>query len=259
MAEDSYGLSLVVPCFNEEARLPRFGDSWKEFTLDHREELQESFGNWELVLVDDGSSDKTFKEMEKLAKEFSFVRLFRLDRNQGKGAAVKKGMEAATGQWVLITDVDLSTPLSELFKLKKQNVDLAFGSRAIKDSDVQIKQRGLRPWLGRAFNSFVRLLTGLPYYDTQCGFKLIEGDLAREVGKQMQEKRFAFDVEILLLASQRGASIQEVPVIWRHQEPSRVSTWRDGPQMVWKVWQIRRQFRKVPIDASKSQSPQNNL
>jgi glycosyltransferase involved in cell wall biosynthesis len=232
-------LSIVIPCYNEEQRILRFESEWKKFLVGHGTNLFQKFPRVEIIFINDGSKDRTDSLIReacgRLSTDIVSVSFASLSRNQGKGAAVRRGFEMARGDFVLMTDVDLSCPLSELFKLVDAHVDLALGSRALKDSLVLKAQGGGRPSLGRLFNSFLRLMTGIPFKDTQCGFKLIEGSLARRLASELRENRFAFDVELLLLANQAKASMKEVPVRWEHQEPSRVVVWRDGLQMSMRV------------------------
>ncbi len=232
-------LSVVVPCYNEETRVPAFVRSFDEFLRLHGEKIFSLFENLEVVFINDGSRDNTEKLLAEAVLELSHknvvARYESLLKNQGKGAAVRRGFQLSQGDVVLMTDVDLSTPLVDFFKLYETDGDLVLGSRAVKESRILKKQSRGRPQLGRYFNSFTRLLTGIPFLDTQCGFKLLKGDLARRLASQMTENRFAFDVELVLLANREGAQIREVGVEWTHQEPTRVVVWRDGIQMLMRV------------------------
>lgn len=238
------GLSVVVPCYNEEERISSFFKDWLSFLKTHENRLRDEFESVELLFVNDGSRDRTLGLIEEAkpsllsqspASLTAYVNLYSLPFNQGKGAAVRKGLTETKGDWVLICDADLSTPLVEVFKLKESNADLAFGSRALEESRVTQSQSGLRPLLGRIFNLWMQIFTGLPFADTQCGFKLIKGDLARKIGPRIRENRFAFDVEMLLLAAGQSAILKEIAVEWAHREPSRVSPIRDGLRMARKV------------------------
>lgn len=243
-------LSIVVPCYNEELRVPGFLKAFERFATRFEDELFALFPRIEIILVNDGSIDSTEKKLKFLLPSLKRVyhrglvsaRVEKLPHNQGKGAAVRAGINTSKGKWVLMTDVDLSTPLVEIFKLKGAQVDFAFGSRALEDSTVHKSQRGLRPQLGRLFNRYMRSVTGLPFHDTQCGFKLIKGSLAREIAPHIVENRFAFDVEMMLLARRLKATMKEIPVQWTHREPSRVSPLKDGVRMAVKVTQFSRRF-----------------
>lgn len=248
--EPQIDLSVVVPCYNEEERIPDFLRAFGRFAGLFENELFAVFPRIEIIIVNDGSVDSTEKKLKFLLPQLRRVyhrgvvsaRVERLKINQGKGAAVRAGMMVSRGEWVLMTDVDLSTPLIELFKLKGCQVDFAFGSRALDESQILKHQRGIRPQLGRIFNRYMRAVTGLPFQDTQCGFKLIRGSLARMIAPRILENRFAFDVEMMLLAREFGASFSEVPVQWTHREPSRVSPLKDGMRMALKVTQFSRRF-----------------
>ncbi|MBN8555381.1 MAG: glycosyltransferase family 2 protein [Deltaproteobacteria bacterium] len=239
-------LSVVIPCYNEEIRLLTFKDEWLKFVFKFHEKIFSLFPSIELIFVNDGSKDQTLSILQSLSKDLASdkvsVKIESFEVNRGKGSVVRSGLLRSQGDWVLITDVDLSSPLKELFKLQNSQVDFAFGSRALSDSQITRSQNGLRPQLGRVFNKFMRFMTGIPFLDTQCGFKLIRGDLAREIATEMQENRFAFDVEMILLAHGRGASMKEIAVEWQHQEPSRVSPIKDGIRMAFKVIEFSKRF-----------------
>ena len=169
-------LSIVIPCYNEETRLPR--------TIQQVERYLDSKDiSYELILVDDGSSDGTRKVMDAAAERNRSVRLEALPRNRGKGRALAEGVAAAKGSEVLVTDADLSTPIEELPKLQAEldrGAGVAIASRAVRGSRVEISQPFYRVLMGKAFNLLVQavLLPGI--WDTQCGFKLFRGDVARE-------------------------------------------------------------------------------
>lgn len=235
----SVSLSFVIPCYNEEQRIPRFEKLWEEFLVEKSQVLFESFPSVELIFVNDGSRDKTESLLRETTKRLQrdrvAARFESLEKNQGKGAAVRRGFQLSQGDWVLMTDVDLSSPLHQLFKLKQASVDFALGSRALAESHIVKAQTGGRPSLGRLFNRVMRIMTGIPFLDTQCGFKLLRGDLARKAASELIENRFAFDVELVLIANHLRATMAEVPVEWEHQEPSRVMVWKDGIQMISRV------------------------
>jgi len=216
-------LSLVVPAYNEEARLPTL-----LATLAGSAPGVVAAAGFELVeavIVDDGSRDDTAAILERAAGADPLLRpVSAFDGNRGKGAAVAAGVERANGDYVLIADVDLSTPLEELGKLSAalhDGADVAIGSRAATGAVVE---RGPvhRKLLGKAFNGTVRLLTGLQVRDTQCGFKLLPAPLARQLLAGQTCPGFAFDVELLMRAQRAGARIAEVPVVYVHDPHSRV-------------------------------------
>ena len=211
-------LSIVIPAYNEESRLPP--------TLDRI--LDYSAGSTipvcEILVVNDGSRDRTAAVAEARG---GIVRLIDNPGNLGKGYAVRNGMLAATGDWILSTDADLSAPIAELDKLiaaaRLENAVVAIGSRALNRKLVKVHQPAMREISGRAFNVVMRLVTGLPFRDTQCGFKLFRKDAAKNIFSRQIEDGFSFDVEDLLIAHVLGLRSIEVPVEWSNVEGTKVS------------------------------------
>ena len=179
----------------------------------------------EIVVVDDGSRDHTV-DVARAAG----VRVLQNPGNRGKGYAVKHGALEAKGAWVLFTDADLSAPIGELEKLwsavERGQAQLAIGSRAVDRRLVGVHQPFAREMVGRFFNLVMRLVTGLPFRDTQCGFKLIEAAAARQVFPRQQLDGFGFDVEVLFIAQSLQYRCLEVAVRWDNVEGTKVSTWR---------------------------------
>jgi dolichyl-phosphate beta-glucosyltransferase len=232
---DGVSLSIVVPAFNEEARLPRTLDGIVAF-LGQRPSLRPA----EIVVVDDGSADATAKIAEQFrGGEGITVRVIRLERNRGKGAAVRTGLAGSTGGRVLISDADLATPIEELDALLASGVQLAVGSRAVNRDLIARRQPLARDLLGRLFNLFLRGLGLTALGDTQCGFKLLDGELARRLAGRLRLDGFAFDVELLARAARDGASVAEVPVRWYHVDASRVRPLRHGLQMLRDAARVR--------------------
>ena len=213
-------LSIVIPAYNEEKRLPQ--------TL--REVLdwlaRGNFSFREVIVVDDGSRDGTAGVVEEFARTDANLRLARNLGNRGKGYAVRHGMLEAKGEWTLYTDADLSTPITEIEKLcraaREQNAAIAIGSRAVDRSLVEVHQPALRELSGRCFNLVMRAVTGLPFRDTQCGFKLYRADAARQIFSRQKQEGFSFDVEDLLIAKKLGVRAVEVPVRWANVEGTKV-------------------------------------
>ncbi|MCU1234174.1 MAG: glycosyl transferase, family 2 [Candidatus Solibacter sp.] len=176
----------------------------------------------EILVVDDGSRDGTTK-----VASGEGVRLLRNPGNRGKGYSVKHGMMEAKGEWCLFTDADLSSPIGELEKLwsaaERAGAQVAIGSRAVDRSLVGVHQSPLRELSGRVFNLAMRVVTGLPFKDTQCGFKLFQASAAREVFSRQQLDGFGFDVEVLFIARLLGYKAIEVPVRWDNVEGTKVS------------------------------------
>jgi len=213
-------LSIVIPAYNEEHRLPQTLRRVLEWLA------QRSFSFCEVIVVDDGSRDGTAHVVEKFAQETSLVRLLSNPGNRGKGYAVRHGMLEAKGEWILYTDADLSTPIEEIAKLcraaREQSAGVAIGSRAVDRSLVAVHQPALRELSGRCFNLVMRAVTGLPFRDTQCGFKLYRAEAAREIFKRQRQDGFSFDVEDLLIARKLGVEAVEVPVRWANVEGTKV-------------------------------------
>lgn len=216
-------LSIVIPFKNEASRLPeslRILDSY-------RTEQQTSS---EIILVDDGSTDKTVDYLGKFLDNPS-IRLVSHKENQGKGAALQTGVAHANGKYILCTDADLSTPITEIDKLQDyiyRGYDIVIGSRALPESCLEKKQSLLRRLLGKGGNILIRLILGLPYKDTQCGFKLYKRHVAQELFSRLTMKRFSCDYEILYLAGKNGYKVKEVGVRWRDSKPSSVRPFRDS-------------------------------
>jgi dolichyl-phosphate beta-glucosyltransferase len=216
-------LSLVIPAYNEEARLPALLEA-----LAAEAESAAVAAGMELVeslIVDDGSTDRTTAILREAAeRDGRIVPVRAYERNRGKGAAFAAGVERARGEYVLLADVDLSTPLSELPKLTaaiREGADIAIGSRAVRGAVVERGPRH-RKFLGAAFNSTVRLLTGLRLRDTQNGFKLFPTEATQRLLAEQTCPGFAFDVELLMLADRAGLKIAEVPIRYVHDERSSV-------------------------------------
>jgi dolichyl-phosphate beta-glucosyltransferase len=229
--------SLVIPAYNEAGRI-------EECIRGVAEWLRSAPGGspWEVLLVDDGSTDDTVRRARERAKaEGLAVRVLAYPENRGKGAAIRTGVLASTGDPLLVSDVDLSTPLSEYDKLAERlpSQAIAIGSRALQQDLVRKRQAFYRVLLGRAGNRLIQLLAVPGIRDTQCGFKLFRGDVARELFGEARIERFAWDVEILYLARRRGLAIAEVPVLWFNSPESKVRVVRDAIQTLWDVSRIR--------------------
>jgi len=221
-------ISVVIPAFNEELRI---ADTIQK-VYDY---LQERYAAYEILVVDDGSTDATSKIVEALAKERNCLRLIRHSVNSGKGFAVKVGVLAALGNIIIMSDADLSTPMEETEKLLlyyEEGFDFVIGSRSLKESDILVRQPWYRELMGRIFNLFVKLLVISDFRDTQCGFKMFRRDVAREVFSKCQVNQLCFDVEILFIAKKRGFSIKEVPIRWINSPDSKVKIFKDSLRML---------------------------
>ncbi len=228
-------LSVVIPCYNEEARLPR--------TLELVEGYLDARGTgYEVILVDDGSTDTTRRVMESSAARNPRVRITVLPHNRGKGRALAEGVAAARGSEILVTDADLSTPIDELEKLQAEldkGAGVAIASRALRGSRVEVSQPFYRVLMGKAFNLIVQTLLLPGIWDTQCGFKLFRADVAREAFAGLSTDGFGYDPEVLYRAKRRGVRIAEVPVVWRNSAPTKVSPIRSSLDMFKHVVRVR--------------------
>jgi len=229
--------SVVIPCFNEAARI---GATIRE-TLSY---LEKNSPQSELLIVNDGSTDETSTiARETLAQAPIEAHLLENFPNRGKGATVRKGLLAAQKSIGLFFDADLSTPLEEIPKviepIANGDVDLAFGSRALDRRLTGQHQPWLREQGGRVFNLLVRLTSGLPFWDTQCGFKAFRFDVCRPILQRARIDGFAFDVELLVLAQRAGLRLREIPVRWNHVEGSKVRFINDSLRMLREVIALR--------------------
>jgi len=231
-------LTVVVPAFNEAARLGRGLRKILDYLNRHER-------NAELIVVDDGSDDETKSVAEASLADSGGVdaRVIRYEQNRGKGHAVRTGLLAARAEIALFSDADLSTPITETPKLvdpiRQGSCDLAFGSRALDRRLIGVHQPWRREQGGRVFNLIVRLATGLPFWDTQCGFKSFRLSVCRPLIEAGQIDRFGFDVELIYLAYLARLRLREIPVRWDHDPASKVAVLRDSFRMVDEVRRIR--------------------
>lgn len=233
-------LSLIIPAYNEEERI----GTTIEKVLAY---LQAQSYTWEVIVVDDGSRDRT---AEIVASYAPTVTLYRLTENMGKGAAVRTGMLAAHGQYRVFTDADLSTPIAELQKMLtalQRGADVVIGSRRVDRSLVKKHQPWYREWIGVAGNLLVQTVLLRGYQDTQCGFKGCTARAAAEIFSRARIDGFAFDIEMLYIATQLGFSIEQIGVEWYNDERSRVRAIRDTLRTLRDVFAIRRYHRQKII------------
>lgn len=232
-------LSIVIPSFNEAKRLPESLGSILRY-------LEQRRGEHEVLVVDDGSEDGT--SIVAAAFEGHDVRVLRLQKNRGKGAACRAGVAASRGRLVLLTDADLSTPIEDLGNLKAclGEAEVVLGSRAVTGANITRRQSIYRMLLGKTFNKLIQLggLRGIS--DTQCGFKLLKGEVARRLFSDLVTDGFAFDVELVWLARRRGYRVVEVGVTWANSRPSAVSLITDPPRMILDILRFRWLQRREP-------------
>ncbi len=199
--------------------------------------------SYEVLVVNDGSRDATARVVQEFASGHEGVKLLENPGNRGKGFSVRHGMLKAQGDWVLFTDSDLSAPIEELEKLleaaRRERASVVIGSRALDRSLIQVHQSWFRETAGRIFNLLMRLMTGLPFKDTQCGFKLFDARAAKETFSRQRIERWGFDAEVLFLARKLGFKTVEVPVRWSHAEGTKVNMLSDSANMFLDLLRIR--------------------
>ena len=240
-------LSIVVPAYNEGERLGKSLRTIVSYLSDYPAQS-------ELIVVDDGSADNTAEVARQELAHANNVHtsVISYKSNLGKGRAVRLGLKASRSEIALFPDTDLSTPITEAPKLiepiERGECDVAFGSRAIDRSLIGVHQSWRREQGGRVFNLAVRLATGLPFWDTQCGFKAFRMSACRPLIEGATIDRFGFDVELLYLAYRAGLKLKEIPVRWDHAEGSKINLASDSLQMLGEVGRIRQQARRGVYD-----------
>ena len=245
----SASLSVVIPAYNEAARLGKTLRAVVNY-------LRQNFPDGELIVVDDGSSDKTAELARDVLQDSGDLRtsVISYKSNLGKGRAVRLGLLAARSDVALFSDADLSTPITEAPKLVEPidsgQFDVTFGSRALDRQLIGVHQPWRREQGGRIFNLVVRLATGLPFWDTQCGFKAFRMSVFRPLVEAATIDRFGFDVELLYLAFRAGLNLKEIPVRWDHYEGSKLGLLSDSIKAINEVGLIRQQARRGVYDAA---------
>lgn len=235
-----FHLSVVVPAYNEEARLKPSLDRLHQYYSGQPY-------SYDITIVSDGSKDGTGALVREFASKHPEFRLIEYQPNRGKGYAVRTGMLAAQGDLVLFCDADIATPQEEtetLLKQMDQGAQIAIGSRPLRESHLEKRQPLYRELLGRAFNLAVRTLAIREIHDTQCGFKIFTRACAQDVFGRCKFDGFSFDLEVLLIARDLGYTIAEVPIRWSHQEGSKVNMLRDGTRMLRDLIKMRLMGKK---------------
>ncbi|MBI4617789.1 MAG: glycosyltransferase family 2 protein [Planctomycetes bacterium] len=234
MSSDRPEISIVIPAYNEETRLPRTLDRLVEYFGGRK-------GEWELVVVDDGSRDGTAALVERFLAGRPVGRLVRLGANRGKGGALRAGMLAARGRWILFMDADLSTPLEEMERMRPHFADheVVSASRRIAGSEILEFQPFYRRFMGRCFTLLSNLAMLHKVSDYTCGFKAFRADAAREIFGRGRIDGWGYDVEILFLATRLGYRLKEVPVRWKNDPQTRVRLLRATLGSFLELLQIR--------------------
>lgn len=235
MENQQIDLSVIIPAFNEENRIKKSLDAIDTY-------LSSDNLRYEIIVVDDGSTDNTSSIVKDFCKAHHKVSYTTYGQNMGKGYAVREGVKSSKGGIILFTDADLSTPINEMEKLIetiKYGFDIAIGSRALSDSKIIVSQPFYRKTMGKIFNILVRLLIFKGIKDTQCGFKCFTSKVANEVFSRCKIDGFSFDVEILLIAKKHGFKITDIPVQWVNSPESRVHPVKHSLAMIKELLQIR--------------------
>lgn len=228
-------LSLIVPVYNEENRLQQSIPCVSSY-------LAALVARYELIYVDDGSTDGTHEALSKAAAGCPHMRVIRHDRNRGKGQAIRTGFQAASGDILLFSDADFSTPITDAPRLLakiREDFRVVIGSRALPTSNVEVHQSWVREEMGKTFNLIVKALLPLPFSDTQCGFKMFTRQAAQTILPRLHVDRFAFDVEMLTVAWLHGIPMTDVGVTWRNVRESKVHPIRDSMRMIRDILGIR--------------------
>jgi len=236
-------LSIIFPLFNESKRLKYCFDDIKRFNNSSK------IKDIQYIFVDDGSKDDSciiidrFIKNQKREKNKITYKVVKIKSNSGKGAALKKGVNIATNDWVLTVDTDISVSLLEINKwikkryLKNDN-EIFFGSRNLKESKVKFEYH--RKLIGLIFIFICRLFIKINLSDTQCGFKLYKKNVAKRIFFKLRDKRFAHDIEIVLLSNKFKINIIELPVRWVHKDDSKINLVKDSVTMIFSLIKMRK-------------------
>lgn len=227
-------LSIIIPAHNEENRLP--GSLERVFDF-----LSKQPFTSEVIVVENGSTDRTYQVAQEFAKKHASLRIIQNDK-RGKGRAIQRGVGEAKGGYMFMADADLSMPIEEISKFippQLPNVEVAIGSREAPGS-VRYHEPAYRHFTGRVFNTLIRWLVLPGLQDTQCGFKCIRADVARDIFPYQTLTGWAFDVELLYIARHHGYTVVEIPIDWYFNDDSKISVFRDSLRMFLDLLSIRR-------------------
>jgi glycosyltransferase involved in cell wall biosynthesis len=243
--------SIVIPAYNEAGRIQPTLEQVLAFIAAQR-------WNAEVLVVNDGSRDRTVSIVENLSRDNPVLRLLENPGNRGKGYSVRNGMMEARGEVLLFSDADLSAPIAEaqkLFDAIAAGADIAIGSRWIRTELQTHRQPLYRQFFGRIYNFALRLILGLNFKDTQCGFKAFRCSAARQIFPLQRIERWGFDPELLFLARRLGLKVVEIPVEWGHSGATRIHPFKDGARMFWDILRIRWQSLSGKYTAPNNENP----
>ena len=232
----SISVSLVIPAYNEVRRLPPYLNSIRVHFLQQFADL------YEVIVVDDGSTDGLASEVERLSRGWPQMVHLRHAANRGKGAAVRTGMLAAKGSLLLFADADGATPIDEERRLRAAidaGAHVAIGSRRVGGEGIVRRRTWARSVIGGAFAQVARVVLRLPVHDTQCGFKMFRREAGRRLFQLGQEERYLFDLELLILAQRLGYRVAEVPISWSDVPGSRLKMSREFWRIALGLWRLR--------------------
>jgi dolichyl-phosphate beta-glucosyltransferase len=231
-------LSIIVPCYNESDKLEKNIRKIIDFINN-----QTKIINYEVIIVNDGSEDSSEDKIQELSDKFANIKGINYKPNAGKGKAVKEGIKCSLGEWIVFMDADLSTDLSAINKsisLIDSNNLVVIGSRKHKDTNMIKSQKFIRKFIGYTCSFLTNIIIPLNIKDTQCGFKMFNGDLARKAIQKQTLNGFAFDVELLYICKLNGCKIKEFGVIWENDEDSRVSILKSSINFFSDLFKIRK-------------------
>lgn len=229
-------IAIIIPVYNEEKRI--FSTLRKISDFFSKNKIA-----YQIIIVDDGSKDNTLEKLRNLTDKN--IKILKNAKNFGKGFSVKKGVLAATTENILITDADLSTPIEEINKLWPylKNFPVIIGSRYLNSASIKVRQPLYRRIVSRVGNFLVRMILGLNFYDTQCGFKLFHGKIAKSLFNKLTIARWGFDIEILAIAKHHKILVKEIAVDWHDSPNSKLRAGRAAWQTLWELFKIRRNLK----------------